>query len=58
MVGVLNKSNHIMKEKILILKSQGLSYREIEKLTGINRGTISYYCNPNIPKLKVKQKQL
>ena len=47
-----------MKEKIISLKLQGMSYREIEKITGINRGTISYYCNPTIPKSKARQKRL
>ena len=34
-----------MREEIIALKKQGKSYREIEKITGMNRGTISYYCS-------------
>lgn len=33
-----------MKEQILKLRSEGKSYREIEKVVGCSRGTISYYC--------------
>jgi len=32
------------KDEILRLRSEGLSYREIEKRVGCCRGTISYYC--------------
>lgn len=34
-----------MKDQVLQLKNEGKSYREIEKITGMNRGTISYYCS-------------
>jgi transcriptional regulator with XRE-family HTH domain len=33
------------KEDILRLKSEGKSYREIEKILGCSKGTISYYLN-------------
>lgn len=33
-----------MKEKILKLRSEGKSFREIEKILGCSRGTISYHC--------------
>lgn len=34
-----------MKEDILKLYLNGKSYREIEQITGVNRGTISFYCS-------------
>ena len=34
-----------MKLKITKLRQGGKSYREIERLTGVNRGSISYYCS-------------
>jgi hypothetical protein len=36
-----------MKEKILQLRSQGLSYRKIQKILKCSRSLISYYINPN-----------
>ena len=33
-----------MKEKIIQLKNEGKSYREIEKILGCSKGTISYHC--------------
>jgi hypothetical protein len=33
-----------MKEEILKLKSEGKSYKEIQKLLGCSKGTISYHC--------------
>lgn len=33
-----------MKEEILKLKSEGKSYREIEKLLGCSKGTVAYHC--------------
>lgn len=33
-----------MKEKILKLRNEGKSYREIEKILNCSKGTISYYC--------------
>lgn len=35
-----------MKEKILSLRSQGKTYREIENILGCSRSLISYYVNP------------
>lgn len=46
-----------MKEAILKLRADGKSYREIEGELGINRGTISYWCNKDRPKKMVAQKQ-
>lgn len=40
---VLNKANY-MKEKILKLKEEGKSYREIHNILGCSIGTISYHC--------------
>lgn len=37
----------MLKQQILDLHNAGKSYREIEKLLGCSRGTISYYLNPN-----------
>jgi 5-methylcytosine-specific restriction endonuclease McrA len=34
------------KEKILELRQQGKSYRQIEKELGCSRATICYYCRP------------
>lgn len=33
-----------MKERILALRTDGKSYREIERLLGCSRSTISYHC--------------
>ena len=33
-----------MKEQILKLRAEGLSYKKIEKSLGCSRGTISYHC--------------
>lgn len=35
-----------MKDKILSLRGEGKSYREIQKMLGCSRGLISYYVNP------------
>lgn len=34
-----------MGEKILALRSRGLSYRQIQKRLGVSTGNISYYCS-------------
>ncbi len=36
--------NRTMKEQILKLRSEGKSYRQIKKLIGCSKGTISYHC--------------
>lgn len=36
-----------MKEKIIELRDQGLSYKEIKKILGCSLGTISYHCGEN-----------
>jgi hypothetical protein len=36
-----------MKDTILLLRTQGKSYREIEKIVGCSRSLISYYVNSN-----------
>jgi predicted HNH restriction endonuclease len=46
-----------MKELIIKLYSEGKSYREIEKITGLNRGSISYYLNPKTPLNRRKQRK-
>ena len=33
-----------MKEKILKLREEGLSYKQISKQLGCSKGTVSYYC--------------
>ena len=45
-----------MKEKILQLQKENKSYREIEKITGLNRGTISYYCSSETRETKRLQR--
>lgn len=37
-----------MKDSILQLRSQGLSYRQIEKELGCSRSLVAYYCNPQV----------
>ena len=37
----------VMKEQILKLRSEGKTYREIEKLIGCSRSLIAYYVNPD-----------
>ena len=34
------------KEQILKLRDEGYSYREIQKIVGCSKGTISYHCGP------------
>ena len=45
------------KDLVVRLYKEGNSYRGIERLTGLNRGAIAYYCNPTIPKTRVKQRR-
>ena len=40
---VLNKNNN-MEEQILNLRTQGLTYNEIQKQLNCSKGTIAYYC--------------
>ena len=48
-----------MKEQILKLKSEGKSYREIQKILGCSKGTISYHCgNGQKEKTTNRQRQL
>lgn len=35
-----------MKDEIIRLRAEGKSYREIERLLGCSRSTISYHCGP------------
>ena len=44
-----------MKEKIIELRSQGLSYNEISKLLNCSKGTISYHCSKLISNKKIKK---
>lgn len=46
----------ILKDNILRLREQGLSYRKIEKTLGCSRSTVSYYCG-NRQKEKNKERQ-
>ena len=46
------------KEKILELRSQGLSYEEIKNRLGCSKGTIAYHCgNHQKEKNKDRYKQ-
>lgn len=36
-----------VKNQILDLRKQGLSYNKIQKIVGCSKGTISYYCGKN-----------
>jgi len=45
-----------MKEKILKLRNEGKSYREIQKVLGCSRALISYYVNP-LAKTKKNNRQ-
>ena len=45
-----------MKERILQLKEQGKTYREIKEIIGCSLSTISYYCGEN-QKEKVLERQ-
>jgi len=38
---------NIMKEKILKLRKEGLSYKKIQKILGCSLGTIGYHCKIN-----------
>jgi len=44
-----------MKEKILELRNEGKSYREIQKILGCSKSTISYHCG-NGQKEKTKNR--
>lgn len=44
-----------MKEKILKLRAEGKSYREIQKILGCSKSTISYYCGEDQQK-KTKER--
>ena len=41
----LNRVIHSMKDKILKLRNQGLSFRDIEVQLGCSKALISYYCS-------------
>jgi 5-methylcytosine-specific restriction endonuclease McrA len=41
-----------MKQKILELRAQNKSYREIEKILGCSKSVISYHLNSNVKKSK------
>lgn len=45
-----------MREEILKLRAEGLSYKQIKEKTGCSLGTISYYCSP-VQKEKTLQRQ-
>jgi 5-methylcytosine-specific restriction endonuclease McrA len=45
-----------MKDKILSLRKEGKSYREIQKVLGCSRSLVSYYVNPD-GKTKSLQRQ-
>jgi len=40
------KPRHL-KEKVLQLRGEGKSYREIQKILGCSRGTVNYHCKEN-----------
>ena len=37
----------LMKEKIIALRSENKTYREIQEILGCSRSLVSYYVNPN-----------
>lgn len=37
----------IFKRQILELRKKGHTYKEIQKILGCNKSTVSYHCNPN-----------
>lgn len=45
-----------MREEILKLRTEGKSYREIQKILNCSKATINYYCNPE-GKSKVRERQ-
>lgn len=46
-----------MKEQVLKLFNDGLSYREIAKIVGCSKSTVSVYCNPRSDlKAKIRHK--
>jgi 5-methylcytosine-specific restriction endonuclease McrA len=48
-----------MKEQILKLRNEGKSYREIEKILGCSRSTISYHCGDGSKdKCQARQRKL
>ena len=49
-------NNTQRKEQILKLRSEGKSYRQIEKILGCSRSTISYHCGKNGTEKKRVQK--
>lgn len=46
-----------VKNKILELRADGLSYRQIQAILGCSKGTIAYHCNPN-EKQNAKERRL
>lgn len=47
-------NNTARKDKILKLRSEGKSYREIESILGCSKSTISYHCGNGNEKKRVK----
>jgi len=45
-----------MRDKILRLRKEGLSYNEIVKILGCSKSTISYHCSP-ITKIHQRERQ-
>lgn len=45
-----------MKEEIIRLYSEGMSYTQIQKLLGCSKGTIAYHCGPG-QKVKTLNRQ-
>jgi transposase len=43
------------RDKILALKEQGLTYREIMKLAGVSMGTVAYYCGEGQKEKAIKR---
>jgi 5-methylcytosine-specific restriction endonuclease McrA len=46
-----------MKEEILKLRSEGKSYREIQKTLGCSKGTIAYHCGAGQKEKTTKRRQ-
>ena len=51
----MRKLNNIArKDKILKLRAEGKSYREIQSILGCSKSTISYHCGNGNEKKRVK----
>ena len=47
-----------MKAKIKQLRKEGKTYKEISKITGLTKSTISYHCNDNVKINTLKRQKI